>query len=139
MANVSMSKLLPIALLAYGAASFIHFVHNAEFLADYPNLPAAWTRAGIYCAWVGMTIVGAGGWILVSRGNRLAGLLLLAAYAVLGLDSLGHYVVAPFSSHTGVTNATILLEVGAATLVLTEVLRQLARRLLGGESAGGDI
>jgi len=51
-----------------------------------------------------MTIIGVGGWILKSRGYQLAGLLLLAVYAALGLDSLAHYVVAPLSDHTAVMN-----------------------------------
>ena len=132
--NRSMPKALTIVLLAYGLASLIHFVHNAEFLADYPSLPASWTRVGVYFAWVGMTVVGTGGWLLVSRGYQLAGLLLLAVYAALGLDSLGHYVVAPPSSHTLAMNATILLEVGTAALVFVTVSRQLARRAFSRES-----
>ena len=52
-------------------------------------------------------------------------LMLLAVYAALGLDSMGHYVVAPLSAHTTMMNATILLEVGAAGLVLLEVARRL--------------
>lgn len=81
-------KTLLVLLLIYGAASLAHFVHNAEFLADYPNLPISWTRAGVYFAWIGVTVVGVGGWVLVARGYRLAGLLLLAVYAALGLDKL---------------------------------------------------
>ena len=27
-------------LLAYGAASLFHHIHNAEFLSEYPNMPA---------------------------------------------------------------------------------------------------
>lgn len=76
-------------LVAYGAASLVHFIHNAEFLGDYPGLPATWTRAG----------------------------------------SLGHYVVAPMSSHSTAMNATILLEVAAAGLLLAEVFLLVARRL----------
>ena len=138
MVNRSISKTLPIFLLVYGAASLIHFVHNAEFLADYPNLPASWTRSGVYFAWIGLTGLGAGGWVLVSRGYQLAGLLLLAVYAALGLDSLGHYVVAPLSNHTVVMNSTILLEVAAAALVFMEVLRQVATRVLSRESFHND-
>src|SRR5438045_6999051 len=29
--------------------------HNAEFIYDYPNLPAAWLRADVYMAWLAMT------------------------------------------------------------------------------------
>ena len=114
-------------LLIYAAASFIHFVHNAEFLGDYPNLPATWTPAGVYVAWIGMTLVGVIGWLLVRRGFRITGLGVLAVYAALGLDSLGHYVLAPLSAHTLSMNSTILLEVTAAALLLVEVMRQLHR------------
>ena len=116
-------------LLVYGAASLVHFIHNAEFIAEYPGLPATWTRAGVYGAWLAMTAVGITGWILVARRFERAGLLLLVAYAVLGLDSLGHYVVAPVSAHSLAMNSTILLEVTAAALVLVEVARLAVRRV----------
>jgi hypothetical protein len=123
-------KILLTLLLIYGLASLIHFVHNAEFLADYPNLPESWTRAGVYSAWIALTVVGVGGWILVVRGFPRVGLLLLVVYAVLGLDSLGHYIVAPMSDHTPTMNSTILLEVTAAALVLIEVMRKMAQHTL---------
>jgi hypothetical protein len=118
-----------VLLLAYCAASLLHFVHNAELLADYPGLPSTWTRAGVYGAWLGMTAVGILGAALVGRGYLVAGLIFVAAYAVLGLDSLGHYVLAPMSAHTAGMSATILLEVTAAALVLAESLRLMARRV----------
>ena len=118
-------------LLLYGAASLVHFSHNAEFLADYPNLPASWSRADVYFAWIALTAVGVAGWLLLSRGFIIAGLLVLAAYAALGLDSLGHYLLAPLSAHTLAMNATILAEVTAAGLVLVEVGRQIMSRVRG--------
>lgn len=122
------TTLLPL-LVIYGLASLVHFTHNAEFLAEYPNLPRSWSPAHVYLAWVGMTAVGIVGWLLLSRGVRLAGLFVLALYAILGLDSLGHYVLAPLSAHTAGMNATILAEVTAAGCVFLEVARQVARRL----------
>jgi hypothetical protein len=116
---------LPWLLLAYAAASLVHFIHNAEFVADYPNLPATWTRGGVYIAWLAMTAVGAVGWILWRNGWRVAGLVVMAVYAAGGVDSLGHYVLAPMSAHTLAMNATILLEVTTAALVLVETARQL--------------
>src|SRR5687767_7105558 len=79
-------------LLVYGAASLVHFTHNAEFLADYPNLPASWSPANVYLAWTAMTIVGVLGWLLISRGFFFTGLSVVIVYAALGLESLGHYV-----------------------------------------------
>ena len=123
--NNSTQKILPALLLIYGLASLIHFVHNAEFLTDYPNLPASWSRGDIYSAWIILTLVGIGGWGLVVRGFARLGFLLLAVYAVFGMDSLGHYVLAPMSEHTLAMNTTILLEVTTAALVLMEVMRQM--------------
>ena len=121
---------LAVLLVLYGVASFVHFVHNAEFLSEYPNMPASWSRMGVYAAWVGMTAVGVVGWSLVARGVHITGLLLLVAYAGFGLDSLGHYILAPMASHSVAMNVTILVEVGAAALVLVEIAPLVARRLL---------
>jgi len=123
-------KYLPLLalLLIYGLASLVHFIHNAEFLPEYPGLPQTWTRAGVYLAWLAITAVGVLGWFLLSRGLVVAGLSTLAVYAALGLDSLGHYVVAPVSAHTFAMNSTILVEVTAAALVLAEVTRQIVGR-----------
>jgi hypothetical protein len=114
-----------LLLAVYAVASLVHFVHNAEFLREYPGLPASWSRGGVYLGWLAMTAVGGIGALLVYRAREWIGLLLLAMYAALGLDSLGHYVVAPLSAHSSMMNATILLEVGAAALVLLEVTRRL--------------
>ena len=119
---------LTALLLAYGVASLVHFIHNAEFLPDYPGLPVTWTREGVYLAWLGMTAVGISGWLLLKRGMRLAGLAILALYATLGIDSLGHYLAAPMESHSMAMNATILVEVTAAALVLVAVATNLFRR-----------
>jgi hypothetical protein len=119
------NPLLFLLLALYAVASFVHFVHNAEFLADYPGLPASWSRGGVYLAWIGMSALGGVGALAVYRGRELVGLMLLAAYAALGMDSLGHYIVAPVSAHSLMMNATILLEVGAAALVLLEVTRRM--------------
>jgi hypothetical protein len=123
-------KALLVLLLTYGVASLVHFVHNAEFIADYPNMPASWTRADVYFAWLGLTGVGILGGLLVARGYQLTGLLFVAMYAALGLDSLGHYVLAPMSAHTAAMNATILLDVTAAALLLIEAVKLIAWRAL---------
>ena len=125
----SQHRALTILVLLYAAASLIHFVHNAEFIRYYPNLPLSWTRGAVYMAWLGLTAVGACGWWLVSRGYEVAGLLVLVGYALLGLESLGHYFAAPFSAHTSAMNVTILLEVIAAALVLVEVVRLIVERV----------
>jgi hypothetical protein len=122
-------RTLLVLLVAYGVATLVHFSHNAEFLADYPNLPSSWSSSDVYLAWVALTMVGIVGWLLVSRGFLIAGLLVLSGYAVLGLDSLGHYLLAPLSAHTPTMNSTILAEVTAAALVLVEVARQIVHHI----------
>lgn len=124
--NNNSQRALLVLLLFYGAASLIHFVHNAELIAEYPNLPASWTRTDIYLGWIALTSIGVAGWFLVSRGYRRTGLLVLAAYAALGMDSLGHYLLAPLAAHSLAMNLTILVDVAAAALVLVEVARQMA-------------
>lgn len=121
----SANQPLATLLLVYAIASFVHFLHNAEYLSAYPGLPPTWTRSGVYFAWALMTTVGMGGWMLIVHGFRRAGLLLVAIYASLGMDSLGHYAVAPLSAHTTMMNVTILLEVSAAAVVLMEAVRRL--------------
>jgi hypothetical protein len=105
-----MSRLLLAAVLLYAAASLLHHVHNAEFLAEYPHMPAWITPAVVYAAWAATTAIG------------LAGLLwyrpLLFLYALLGLYGLAHYALAPFSTHSLAMNVTILLEAVTASLLL---------------------
>lgn len=117
-------------VLAYTVASFFHYSHNAEFLADYPNLPAWLTRADVYAAWLGVTAVGVAGYGLVARGFETAGLVVLTIYGVMGLDGLGHYAVAPIAAHTLAMNTSIWLETAAAIAVLVAVARR-AKQSLG--------
>ena len=112
---------LLVLLIAYGAASLFHYSHNAEFLNEYPNLPAWLSRAQVYGAWLSVTAVGLVGYFLVRWRYRLLGLIVLAVYGVLGLDGLGHYAVAPPSAHTLTMNLTIWLEVVTAVLLLAAV------------------
>ena len=123
---VTGGSVLGALLLVYAATSFVHFAHNAEFLQSYPNLPESWSRTGVYSAWLGMTAVGLAGWALEKRGYRKAGLAIVAVYALAGLDSLGHYLVAPPSAHTFGMNATIIPEVTAAFAVLSLAVHEIA-------------
>jgi hypothetical protein len=115
-------------LLLYLSASLLHFVHNAEYLGNYPNLPAWLGRADVYVAWLALAAVGAAGWVLYRIGRRLAGLVLIGAYAAFGFDGLLHYTRAPFAAHTPAMNFTIWFEVAAAALLLLGVLTLVARR-----------
>ena len=114
---------LLILLLAYCAASLFHYVHNAAFLHEYPNMPGWLSPARVYLAWLGVTAVGLAGYVLVRRGFRMAGLVVLAVYGALGLDGFGHYGLAPLSAHTFTMHLSIWLEAVTALLVLIAVAR----------------
>src|SRR5882757_4611327 len=77
------AAMLPL-MLVYGAASLLHSTHNAVYLHDYPNLPAWLTAGGVVAAWLLVAGVGLLGYLLYSRVSRVAGLIAIAAYAVLG-------------------------------------------------------
>jgi len=119
-------------LLFYVAASFLHFAHNAEYLGDYPNLPAWITRTAVYLAWAGLALLGILGFVLYRKGRQLTGLLLLGLYAAFGFDGLLHYTRAPVDAHTGAMNFTIWFEVVAAAVLLFAVVLAVVKRALGG-------
>jgi len=125
---------LPKVLLALTAAYFLtslgHFSHNAEFICEYPNLPAWLTRTQVYAVWAAITSVGVAGLMLMRRKFMATGLLLVAVYAALGFDGLGHYAVAPIELHPLMANVTILSEVIAAALLLPVALWLLAFHML---------
>lgn len=123
----STHRLLLALVLAHAAASLAHFVHNATFLADYPNMPAWISPAGVYGAWLAEAAVGAAGVVLFLRGSSI-GLALIAVFAVLGLAGLDHYTLAPMSAHTVAMNATIWLETATATALLLFVGGMFAAR-----------
>jgi len=121
--------LLLILLLLYCAASLFHYAHNAEFLSDYPNMPAWLSPALVYGAWLGVTAVGLAGYLLIRRGFQIVGLAVLGVYGALGLDGLGHYALAPLSGHTFTMNASIWLEAATAAVLLAAVAGLMLSRL----------
>ena len=116
-------------LLAYMAASLLHFAHNAEFLSDYPNLPDWLTRSGVYLTWTGLALIGLGGFALYLLGWQSFGLFLIGLYAAFGFDGLLHYSRAAFDAHTAAMNFTIWFEVIAAAILLVAVVFAAVRRL----------
>src|ERR1700689_3388865 len=98
-------------MVIYGAASLLHFVHNAVYIHDYPNLPRWITPLGVYLSWCAIAVVGALGYWLYSRVSRAFGLIVMAMYALLGFAGLDHYVIAPIGAHSMAMNATIIAEV----------------------------
>ncbi len=114
----NLPKPLLFLTIAYFLASLGHFAHNAEFLCEYPNLPEWLTRAKVYLSWLAITSVGVIGFLFVRGGYARSGLALVAIYAALGFDGLGHYAVAPFAWHSLGANFTIVSEVVAAGALL---------------------
>jgi len=120
-----------ILLLIYCAASLFHFVHNAVFIDEYPNLPGWITTPGVYVAWLGVTAIGAVGYVLVRRGHWFVGLVTVAVYGALGLDGLAHYHLAPMAAHSFTMNLTIWLEAATASTVLMMVAWLMAKYVRG--------
>src|SRR5450432_1277418 len=134
----TLSKLFVVLAVVYFFTSLGHFSHNAEFICEYPNLPGWLTRTKVYAAWAAITSVGVLGFFLIRKRLVAAGLLLIAVYAALGFDGLGHYSVAPMELHTFTANLTILSEVAAAALLLAVTLRRLALELRDHDRRGAD-
>ena len=122
-------------MVLYAVASFVHFAHNAEFLADYPNLPSWLTRVQVYAVWVGITAIGVFGYWLLRAGRGLVGLGVLGVYASIGFDGLLHYTRAPLAAHTAAMNLTIGAEVAAAAVLLAAVLARFIEQSRGPQSA----
>ncbi len=118
-------------MAVYFLATLAHFAHNAEFIAFYPNMPQSLTRETVYLAWLAITAIGVAALIATRFGLPVLGAVLLAAYGAMGLDGLGHYLLALCSEHTLATNLTIGFEVvaGVALLLTSSVL---TKRLLQG-------
>jgi len=115
------SRALPALLILYGVASLTHFVHNAEFLAEYPNLPVWLSRGQVYVAWFGITALGVFGYLLIRGRYELFGFVVLGGYAAIGIKGLLHYSRAPMAAHTATMNFTIWFEVVAASLLLVAI------------------
>ncbi len=124
---VGVPRTIVLAFLAHCCTSLIHFVHNAVYLHDYPNLPDWLTATGVYGSWVALTGVGVVGLSLYRYFSVRAGLAVLIAYAMLGFAGLDHYAVAPASAHTLTMNLTIGLETLTAMALLIAVIRQAIR------------
>jgi hypothetical protein len=120
-------RVLAVLLFAYATASLVHHVHNAEYLADYPNMPGWITRPAVYAAWLCETMVGAIGYLVLRRGHPVVGLGLIAVYAALGFDAFAHYALAPAAAHSAAMNATIWLEAAAAALVFIAIAARARR------------
>ena len=64
---------MPWLLLLYCGASLLHFAHNAEYVADYPNLPGWISRHSIYVAWCAIFLTGFCGYLLFLAAAQFLG------------------------------------------------------------------
>jgi len=96
-------------MIVYGAASLLHFVHNAVYIREYPNLPKWITALGVYASWFAIAAVGALGYWLYRKVSQKFGLV----------------VIAPFGAHSIAMNATIIAEVSAASALLIYLTHSL--------------
>src|ERR1700733_2434274 len=110
-------------LAVYFVASSAHFVHNAAYIAYYPNMPSWITSDRVYVAWSVVTAVGIAGLVALRLRLHAAAVVFIAVYGALGLDGLTHYTLALCSEHTFMTNVTIWSEAisGLCLLVASAV------------------
>lgn len=119
--KMNRTRTLLLLMLIYASASLTHFVHNALHVRAYPNLPSWITPFGVYISWCAIALTGALGFWLYLRVSRIAGLLIIGLYALLGFGGLDHYLIAPVSAHTITMNASIIVEVSTAFVLLSFV------------------
>src|SRR5690554_521601 len=105
-----MDKRMTAFLISYTLASLAHFVHNAEFINDYPNMPDWLSSADVFGAWIAVAAIGLAGYLMVRMGFGTLGFIAIALYGAFGLDALAHYAYAPVFAHTLNMNTTIWLE-----------------------------
>src|ERR1051325_9694119 len=126
-AQMKRMDVLTVLMLAYGASSLLHFIHNAQFVRDYPNFRDTVTALQVYGVWLLIAATGVAGYLLMRFGWRVLGLIVTGVYAGFGFNGLLHYKLAPMSAHSFAMNSTILTEVVLATVLLCAVLVNLAR------------
>lgn len=112
------------AAMAHVLATLTHFVHNAVFLADYPNLPGWLTAGGVYASWIVLTSIGLAGLALLRYVSVPLGLGVLVLYALLGFGGFDHYTLAAISAHTTAMNLTIAFEALTGTMLVMMVVRE---------------
>ncbi len=112
----------------YCIASLLHFSHNAEYIAFYPDLPLWLTREKVYLAWFAVSSVGLVGVALAATGWPITAAVFFVAYGLSGLDGLGHYTLALCSEHTIATNLTIAFEALAGVALAISAFRFVGHR-----------
>ena len=134
MPKPTLPKHIQLLVLIFFIANLTHFVHNAEYIAFYPGIPAWLTREKIYLAWVAGASVGLAGLLVHRIRLKRLSMVMIAAYGASGVDGLAHYTLGLCSQHTLLANLTIWAEAttGLALLAVSALL--LTRRLVAGRA-----
>jgi hypothetical protein len=125
----TLPKHIQVLFVVFFVANLTHFVHNAEFIAFYPGIPAWLTRDTVYLAWIAGASLGLLGLLFFRTKLWLLGATLVATYGALGIDGLAHYTLALCSEHTLATNLTIWFEVSAGLSLLLASAMFIGRTL----------
>ena len=125
--TLTFPKYLWLLLAVYCTASLTHFIHNAEYIGFYPNMPAWITRQTVYWAWLAVTSVGVLALACFALGWRIVSALVLMLYGATGFDGLGHYALALCSQHSFAQNFSIWFEVITGALLMTATARVLLK------------
>jgi hypothetical protein len=104
------------------ATSVMHYADNIVRFVSYPEPP--WLDpARVDAFWFFMTPFGLAAYALWRRGWRRSALVASYAYAAMNLLVLGHYLVAPPWRLPALINLFIVLEAGAAILLVAFAVR----------------
>lgn len=120
----------------------IHFTHNFIEVDNYPSdLAPTWlVQVVIVLAWPVLTAIGIRGYRLYRDGRLREAHLHLAAYSVLGITTLGHFLegtpdIPPFFFATIFTDGLAGLSILGFVLLSMRAQRQTARAPLAGDRA----
>jgi hypothetical protein len=87
-------RVLRVLIVFSVLSTGIHFTHNFVKVDNYPSdLAPGWlVQAAILLAWPVLTAIGIRGYRLYREGRYREAHLHLAAYSVLGITTLGHFL-----------------------------------------------
>ena len=134
--DLQFPKYLWALTAVYGLGTFGHCVHNAEFLAYYPNMPEELTHEMVYLAWMGLTVVGLAIVPFYMLGLGVLAAMVLALYGLLGLSGLAHYSLGALEEHTLMANLLIMFQglsgLALAVRAVREAIKQTRRHAYRG-------
>jgi hypothetical protein len=125
-------------LIAFSVLSTgIHFTHNFIQVDSYPSqlVPPAVVQVVIVLSWPALTAIGIRGYRLYRDGRLREAHLHLAAYSVLGITTLGHFLegtpqIPPFFFATIFTDGLAGLSILGFVMLSMRAERQLPTEVL---------